>query len=179
MRLPRFITTALFRALTATVALKRPRDVAIGGDENPYMLRWWVIPRNKWFNVYLHHFLRPDDDRALHDHPWWNLSLLLKGHYWEILPCNPDKPLGPSYSTMRTAGAMVFRRPEAAHRIDLDVDYAAAVSAGRDVYRSCWTLFITGPRIRDWGFWCPQGWRPWTKFVDMKNPGKVGPGCGD
>ena len=47
------------------------------------MRRWWVIPRNKWFNVYLHHFLRSDDDRALHDQPWWNLSILLDGEYTE------------------------------------------------------------------------------------------------
>jgi hypothetical protein len=43
----------------------------------------------------------------------------------------------------------------------------------------CWSLFITGPRRREWGFWCPKGFVHWKKFVDMKNPGEVGPGCGD
>jgi hypothetical protein len=48
------------------------------------MRRWWVIPRNKFFNIYLHHFLHSDDDRALHDHPWWNVSILLRsGSYVE------------------------------------------------------------------------------------------------
>lgn len=47
----------------------RAPDFYIGGNANPYLLRWWVIPRNRFFNVYLHKFLRDDDDRALHDHP--------------------------------------------------------------------------------------------------------------
>jgi hypothetical protein len=51
------------------IAGSRPPDFVIGGD-SPYMLRWWIIPRNKFFNIYLHRFLRSDDDRALHDHPW-------------------------------------------------------------------------------------------------------------
>lgn len=53
----------------------RPPDVVIGGFQNPYLLRWYVIPRNPVFNVYVHLFLRSDDDRALHDHPWANLSV--------------------------------------------------------------------------------------------------------
>jgi hypothetical protein len=58
-------------------------DFIIGGTENPYLLRWWVIPRNRWFNIYPHHMLRDDDPRALHDHPWWNVSIVLKGGYME------------------------------------------------------------------------------------------------
>ncbi|SID67872.1 Protein of uncharacterised function (DUF550) [Mycobacteroides abscessus subsp. abscessus] len=54
----------------------------IGAEgEAPYLLRWYVIPRNRWLNIYLHKFLRDDDDRALHDHPWWFVSLMLWGQY--------------------------------------------------------------------------------------------------
>ncbi len=35
-----------------------------------YLLRWWVIPRNEMYNLYLHDIRKSDDDRALHDHPW-------------------------------------------------------------------------------------------------------------
>ena len=65
------------------IADRRPPDFIVGGKEDPYMLRWWIIPRNRWFNVYLHNFLRSDDDRAHHDHPWWNFSILLRGEYTE------------------------------------------------------------------------------------------------
>lgn len=55
----------------------------IGGKENPYMLRWFILPRNPWFNCYMHKFLRDDDDRALHDHPWWFVSVMVSGQYIE------------------------------------------------------------------------------------------------
>ena len=62
----------------------REPDFYIGGKENPYIRRWWVIPRNYYFNVYLHNILRDDDDRTHHDHPWWWCSIMLRGAYWEV-----------------------------------------------------------------------------------------------
>jgi len=35
----------------------RKPDFVIGRAGAPYLERWWVIPRNRWFNIYLHHFL--------------------------------------------------------------------------------------------------------------------------
>ena len=37
----------------------------------------------------LHHTLRSDRDRALHDHPSWNISIVLTGGYWEV--CEPNE----------------------------------------------------------------------------------------
>ncbi len=111
---------------------RRDPDVVIGGRENPYMRRWWLIRRNRWFNVYLHHFLRSDDDRALHDHPWWNLSILLRGRYVE----HTISAGGVNVRTERRAGDLKFRGAASAHRIEL-------------VDGPCWTLFVTGPRIRE------------------------------
>lgn len=65
------------------LSLGREPDFIIGGAADPYVRRWWLIPRNPVLNVYLHEFLRSDDDLALHDHPWWNASLLLWGTYTE------------------------------------------------------------------------------------------------
>ena len=134
----------------------RAPDFLIGDPADPYLRRWWIIPRNRWFNIYLHHIRRPDDDRALHDHPWWNASIVLRGGYLEV------RPIG--YKTRRP-GSVVIRRPLTAHRL---------VPLSGD----CWTLFITGPRVREWGFHCPKGWVVWTDFVNMGSPGEVGPGCG-
>lgn len=145
-----------------TIAARRPPDVVIGGDADPYMRRWWVIPRNRLFNVYLHHFMRSDDDRALHDHPWWNLSILLQGRYVE----HTISAGGINVHTKRHAGQWKFRRAVSAHRIEL-------------VDGPCWTLFITGPRLREWGFHCPQGWRHWRVFTKPGNPGEIGRGCGE
>src|SRR5690606_8416676 len=75
----------LFYRLQLRVVLARQPDFIVGADnpEGPYLERWYLLPRNRVLNVYLHRFLRDDDDRALHDHPWAWLSLLLQGSYVE------------------------------------------------------------------------------------------------
>lgn len=159
----RKIVAALGRTLRRRVADRRAPDFVIGGEDDPYLRRWWVIPRNRFFNVYVHHFLRSDDDRALHDHPWINLSVLLEGRYIEHLP--------EGVARYREAGDMVLRLPSAAHRVEL-CD-GALTSRPMPV----WTLFITGPRVRQWGFLCPQGWRHWKAFTAGANGERVGRGC--
>ncbi len=143
--------------------MKRPPDFVIGPAEQPYLLRWWVIPRNRFFNIYLHRILADDDDRALHDHPWFNCSILLAGGYREITP---------RWTKIRNRFSVVFRRATSSHRLELLRD-----SAGNKL--PCWSLFITGPVIRTWGFHCPKGWVPWREFVDERDTGKVGRGCGE
>ncbi|MDE2103129.1 MAG: hypothetical protein KGL39_38140 [Patescibacteria group bacterium] len=133
----------------------RPPDFVISADDpmQPYMLRWYLIPRNRWFNVYLHKIMRSDDERARHDHPWLNISVLLKGRYIEVVDGGWWKA--------RRAGDVVFRRATTAHRL--------IVLPGEHV----WSLFITGPKIREWGFHCANGWRHWTDFVQRA----IGRGC--
>lgn len=142
------------------IADRRPPDFIVGEKDDPYLMRWWVIPRNRFFNIYLHHFLRSDDDRALHDHPWWNLSILLRGEYTE----HTINAGGVHRAVVRRAGQFKFRGAKSAHRIELHNG-------------PCWTLFLTGPTLRTWGFHCPRGWRPWKEFVDDRDSGKIGRGC--
>jgi hypothetical protein len=141
---------------------RRSPDFVIGGVDNPYLLRWFIIPRNPIFNIYLHCFLRSDDDRALHDHPWSNLSILLRGRYVE----HTIRAGGIHARTERVAGDWKLRLlGSSAHRIEL-VDGA------------CWTLFVTGPRYRAWGFHCVEsGWIHWKKFTAQDDRGNVGKGC--
>lgn len=57
-------------------------------DIGDYMGRTWVRTEEDR-NVYsarVHEVKRSDSDRALHDHPWGNMSLVLSGGYWEVLP---------------------------------------------------------------------------------------------
>lgn len=131
----------------------RPPDRVIGDH---YLRRWWVLPRNDMANVYLHEFRRSDDDRALHDHPWASTSCILFGRYIEHTPDG---------AFMREAGDVVSRPAEALHRVELINDEPAI------------SLFMTGPKVREWGFACPQGWRHWSEFVDARDSGQVGRGC--
>jgi len=135
------------------IMASRPADFVIGDS---YLLRWWVIPRNDRCNVYLHEFRRSDDDRALHDHPWQSTSCLLFGRYFEHTPEGVFE---------RRAGDVSSRAAEALHRVELAPGETAI------------SLFITGPKVREWGFACPQGWRHWREFVDERDSGAVGRGC--
>lgn len=142
--------------------IPREPDFIIGPHDAPYLRRWWVIPRNRFCNVYLHNMLRDDDDRALHDHPWWNVSIILKGGYLEWLSHRGD----PVNCIWRGPWSFVFRKPTCAHRL----------TTGQGTGPS-WSLFITGPIVRQWGFHCPKGWRIWTEFVDARDSGQIGKGC--
>jgi hypothetical protein len=151
---------SLFDRLRRYASSRKP-DQVIGGHTEPYMLRWWLIPRNPFFNVYLHLFLRSDDDRALHDHPWVNCSILLHGEYTE----HEILAGGVHTRTVRKAGDWRMRwSGKLAHRIELHKG-------------SCWTIFITGPRYREWGFHCPTTWRHWKAFTRIDDSGSIGRGC--
>lgn len=137
----------------ARAKMQTTPDFVIGDD---YLRRWWVVPRNEGCNVYLHEILHSDDDRALHDHPWDNTSFLIDGSYIEHTPEGRFE---------RGPGDIVTRKATDAHRLEIP-------EGGRAV-----SLFMTGPKIREWGFHCPQGWRLWTEFVDARDTGKIGRGC--
>lgn len=135
------------------IKASREPDTVIGAD---YLRRWWIIPRNDYSNVYLHQLNHDDDDRALHDHPADNTSLILEGSYREITP---------EGSFIRKAGDMVRRSATDPHRLE----WIEPVTS----------LFFMGPKYRNWGFHCPQGFVPWNQFVDPDNPALSGPGCGE
>jgi quercetin dioxygenase-like cupin family protein len=137
----------------------RAADFTIGGTDRPYMLRWYILPRNEVFNVYYHRILRDDDDRALHDHPWPSFSIMTQGTMREILPGGESRLI--------RAGDCVYRGPDFAHRLVLINGNPAE------------TIFITGPKVRDWGFHCPKGFVHWRDFVGIDDPGAVGRGCGE
>jgi hypothetical protein len=132
----------------------RKPDFVIGDN---YMHRWWLVPRNKFLNIYLHKIMHDDDDSALHDHPWWSVSLLLKGKLLEVHKNGERIP---------KRFVPLIRSAKFAHMLKI-------------LNGPAWTLFITGPVIRPWGFHCPKGWVLWSEFVDQKDKGKTGVGCGE
>lgn len=158
----------------AKIINRRPPDQEIG-DEEIYLSRWHVVPRNPILNVYLHLFWKDDDDRALHDHPWSSVSLSLgrmesDGRVYQ----DADACLWEEYLDRAGAvnvrripcGTMVYRSSTFAHRLIVPT-------------RGVMTLFVTGPRIRSWGFWCGSRWVHWKTFTGYADgrPGQIGRGC--
>ena len=126
----------------------RPHQV-VGPTHAPYLMRWFVLPRNRFLNVYLHKFTASDDPEVVHDHPWFFASLVISGRYIEHTAGGPRT---------RRRASVALRSASFQHRIELPVgaDGRAAV---------CRTLVVTGPKVRTWGFWCaPDRFVPWDQF---------------
>jgi hypothetical protein len=186
------LTAWLYAFLFAYIACRRAPDFVVGADnpDGAYLLRWYVTPWRGWFNaipeeqrtwwqraivatvkwlpnVYLHMFLRDDDDRAHHDHPSWAFSGILRNGYVE----HTIAAGGIHHRRTYAPGSIRFLPTRHAHRIELHRD-----ADGRAI--PCWTLFMFGPRVREWGFHCPErGWVHWRAFTADGHPGEVGKGC--
>ncbi len=168
-RVPAWLLKRLIADHKATVQ-SRKHDVRIPFDPTvaPYMLRWWKIKRNAFFNIYYHRVLRSDDDRALHDHPWWNFSIILAGSYFEH--CINDG--GVNVKTRYDAGAVRFRRAGTfAHRLELERYDKSVFTVGE---KPVHTIFITGPVLRRWGFHHPEQWVDAYDFDDFCNERNIG-----
>lgn len=163
--------------------MKRAPDLIIGGRDNPYLLRWYLIPKNRVFNVYLHKFCRSDDDRALHDHPWlFNASILLTGAYIEEKPASKDWPRDLTRKRIRRRRFIpYFRWGKSPHRVELMTRKCGPCCyKGAHEELPVWTIFITGPRVREWGFYCSWGWRWWREYTaNVPGVSDIGKGCGE
>lgn len=118
----------------------------INGERCPtYLYRWELIRVGRVFAIYLHHFVRNDWSRDLHDHPKRFISIGLKGSYVE------ETPRGE-----RTYHAPWVRSFPATHihRLRL-VDE-----------QECWTVVIVSRAVRKWGFWHGANWIPWKTYLD-------------
>lgn len=179
MRIPEFLRLRI--RSWAHKKTQTPPDFIIRPRGVDQTLRWWVIPRNRFFNIYLHKFVLSDEDRALHCHPWPNCSILIDGQYIEHTPKG---------IFLRHQGFMYFRPAKSPHRVELRVsllgERGIRIVAPRSLNHTDFdcpepipviTLFITGPKIREWGFWCPQGFRRWQDFCDSRDHGVIGKGC--
>jgi hypothetical protein len=139
----------------------------------PYLIRYAI--NTPIGGIKLHHILRSDNDRALHDHPWNFTSIILWGGYWEHVAfdltkgasgmriprhaqfCAPTKANGTL--TLRCwfrVGSILHRKAECAHRVELPKG------------KTAWTLVFTSNKIRDWGFHTVKGWIPWRTYNDGK-----------
>jgi hypothetical protein len=115
----------------------------IGPVGDPLLYRYYVIPRNRWFNVYLHN-LRRSDYGDLHDHRMACISLILQGRYFEQQFV--ERPVEGEPLPLTTVVPVDRLRPyvrqaRAAHRILIEEETIV------------WSLFIGFPHVRNWGFW--------------------------
>lgn len=127
-----------------------------------YMNRWWLVPyvsdgsatgigcgpvswrrpvakllQHFGIAVRVHEILRSDAGRHPHDHPWWYVTVILRGNYIETVYNDAGRLVDVNHWG---PGSVLFRKASSWHRLTLP-------ERG-----STWTLFITGPYRQGWGF---------------------------
>ena len=80
-----------------------------------YMHRWHLYRKSNSYNLYLHRYDGSDDDRALHDHPWRSISILLWGKLYEVTEAGEKRIC---------LWLPKYRSAELAHRIVLKGEHA-------------------------------------------------------
>lgn len=130
------------------------RAIKIGKHQDVYMFRWMLLPKNEYFNVYLHKFLRDDNIHyGLHDHPWNFLTIVLRYGYHELLQDRPPRVLLPFN--------VVYRKAEYIHAVRLRRGIDGKI-------KEAWTLNFTFKRRRQWGFWKDEEFTPATFYYNDK-----------
>lgn len=172
MKLLNTINTTAWRLIAAIVSTERVSDwlihhamrtpythiMSVDGTE-VYMGRWWLFnpypasgeaKRFGWGwlpSVRIHHIMREDDDRHLHDHPWNARTIVLEGWYAEV------RQYGIKYTRYRDkgyTGRLLFGEY---HRITTVPDTGV------------WTLFITWKQRGTWGFDVDGVKVPWREYL--------------
>lgn len=125
----------------------------IGPVKNPLLVRY-ILFRCAAFGIFVHHMLRSDHDRALHDPPWPFVSVVLRGGYYEV----HDQTLQRTETTRwHKPGSVLVRPAEWRHRFLLE---SKPIVYGLKTwwwgYAPAWTLVFVGRRCRRWGFFVPR-----------------------
>ena len=107
-------------------------------DGNPYVYRWHII-NNPIVSVYFH-IQVSDDGERMHDHPGDNTSIILAGGYREYTCNRVGDRYVPVHPIDREPEEVIHRLAETPHRLTLLGKYSMS-------------LFVMGPKRRDWGFW--------------------------
>ncbi len=175
--LARLLACRPVRAFLIAYAKRTPYQHIMSADGGEmYMGRWWLLnPYNnetrasRWpwlpFSARIHHIMRADQDRDLHDHPWNARTIILDGWYTEQRLVEDGSPLhqaiapppGAEVTELihREAGTSARLRHGEYHRID-------EVSPG-----GVYTLFITSRYRGTWGFLVDGVKVPWRQYLGL------------
>lgn len=194
-------------------SLARPYFHLYHGDGSLYMERYWLAPFTSekegcyvatwrepvvWLlqklgiAVRIHCIHTPDLDRALHDHPWTFVSVVLAGWYKEERPVQPQKAdfamqyellqLPPLDAPLTLHDVEMHLNPPVVasirERCEAAVRGPGSIALRRFYHRhrivavspgGVWTLFITFRKRQSWGFFTPKGKIWWWEFESVHN----------
>ncbi len=144
------LSKLVYWVLTTFFTKRLPHEI-IRIDGAPYLTRFYLSGKANQRVVgekpqfFLHHFHKSDQGRELHNHPYTGTSLILAGGYIEE-----------RMSELATIGGKAFTEVSATTYLPGDIntlglaDYHRTDLLNKEL--GCWTLFVTGPRLKEWGF---------------------------
>jgi hypothetical protein len=172
---------------------KRGRVLKItgtGSSADVYLIRYYIV-RSKFFNFFIHQFLRSDRD-DLHDHPWNFCTYLVKGAYTEkkfnlktqkaeiTQRANYPEPMSymdlgiKKYIPPMKLNTFVFRKATDQHQVLVQNTLQES-----DKNKAPLTLCFTGPVKREWGFIKTDSngnrtWENWRSYLGLSDdtPGR-------
>ena len=118
----------------------------LGLPECPYLYRWTLVFFG--YTIRLHHWIKSDDRRYFHDHACDLISIIIKGHYYNVMPDENGNPV------KHYAMSWLPRKMKAKQRHYLDIPKEGA-----------WTILLCGKPYHKWGFYVnDHKWRPLRYF---------------
>lgn len=108
---------------------------AMGRPCCPYLYRWTFLFFG--YSIRIHHWIRSDDKRFFHDHPFDFISIVLKGRYANVTP----------NGRFEVKAGTVWKS-DGTKRHYLDIPEAGA-----------WTVLLCSRVKRKWGFWIKDNQR--------------------
>lgn len=141
------------------IRLNRKRLVYDRVNGELYLTRYYLFLKERTkcpFNIFLHRFHK-SDDAVFHDHPWSYTTIILRGGYWEWIPIfdSVGRKTG-EIQHWRGPGHFRICSATSYHRIELDPNITA------------WTLFMPGPKQREWGFLVKNNWVQWQEYLQQR-----------
>lgn len=176
--------------------LFKKREI-VNCDHDVYLHRWFIY-RGTRIGIYIHKFVRSDEDRAVHDHPWDFLVIPLWRGYIEhsevkcpyaypCIHCAPGHDVGfpknqpcrlNQVNRVRPILGTRFRRAEYRHRVELLPEMintqspwdTEGILTPEPTGRDLpsWSLFIRFTKRRQWGFWTNNVFQHWNKWWQEK-----------
>jgi len=141
-------------------------------NNEPYLHRYYLL-NTRWldpifpklsYRLVLHNCVKSDID-GLHDHPWDWKSMILEGGYWETLPIVNNDSMTEDIKPQKVR--RIWRGPGNGWRSCKSTDYHRLELPHEGA--ECWSLFLMGPRKKDWGFQDRNGnWVRWDEYINNR-----------
>jgi len=126
-------------------------------DGRVYLNRWG-IGHDRVGGILLHRMDAPDPGIDTHDHPWFFVSLILKGGYIEYRSTNRESE--EQTRVVRLRWSIRTMRLDECHTIT------------ELIHDQSWSLVLRGPRRRQWGFYPPEGYMNESKYDGTVRAGR-------